>query len=160
MADQQTETEKVTPRRRYARSQEQEEASRITHLFQYDDRQAGRATGILSRIWRIMLSELNINNDNYPMLLSKYLEKRQLDAKKDTRAINTLRGNLNRQFAGPNMSFNVFLRALRVLRVDWLRIDITIGRGNKRSVHSIEVSDFEGYMSQYEQTVVDQEEES
>lgn len=157
MADQQ---DTITPpRKRFARSQEPSDVSRVTHLFDYDDRQAGAATGILSRLWRIMLSELNINNDNYPMLLGSYLDKRMRNGKKDSRAINTLRGNLNRQLAMPNMSFNVFLRALRVLRVDWIRIDITIGRGTKRTSHSIEVSDFDGYMTQYEQTVAEQEDD-
>ena len=94
MADQQDLN--TPPRRRYARTQEASDVSRVTHLFDYDDRQAGAATGILSRLWRIMLAELNINNDNYPMLLGGYLDKRMKNGKKDARAINTLRGNLNR----------------------------------------------------------------
>jgi len=147
-------------RRRYARTTQQDDsATRINHLFNYDDRKAGQATGILSRLWRIMLVELNINNDNYPMLMTKYLDKRLKPANKNMRAINTLRGNLNRQLAMPNMSWNVFLRALRVLRVDWIRIDITIGRGGKKTQHTIEVSDFEGFMDQYEQTIEDGQEE-
>lgn len=154
MADQQT----PSTRKRLARTQDNMDATRVTHLFEYDDRRAGSATGILSRLWRIMLSELNINNDNYPMLMTKYLNSRLKDkGSGDTRAANTLRGNLNRQLAMPNMSFNVFLRALRVLRVDWIRIDVTIGRGQKKTMHSIEVSDFNGYMDQYEQTVQEQD---
>lgn len=146
-------------RKKYARSHQDSEATRISHLFDYDDRRVGSATGILSRIWRIMLAELNINNDNYPMLMTRYLDKRLKPGNKNVRAVNTLRGNLNRQLAMPNMSFNVFLRALRVLRVDWLRIDITIGRGGKKTQHSIEVTDFEVFMDQYEETIDDEQEE-
>lgn len=146
-------------RKRYMRTTQDDEATRINHLFDYDDRKVGSATGILSRLWRIMLAELNINNDNYPMLMTKYLDKRLKAGNRNVRALNTLRGNLNRQLAMPNMSFNVFLRALRVLRVDWLKIDITIGRGGKKTMHSIEVTDFEGFMNHYEQTIEDGQEE-
>lgn len=100
--------------------------------------------GILARLWRQILKDLNIK----PIQFENYLTDFIVSAKKNgadnnvTRSIT--RGNLRREFEKPTMTFKVFIKGMNFLKVKKLRIGVdAVRRNNVTSTHitSIDLSD-------------------
>jgi hypothetical protein len=86
----------------------------IKEILQRDDKYASEAKGTPSRLARNFMNVIDIKPDNWFTMLNNYLLRPQSMVAYDARARNTKRGNLNRQTALPNMSYNVFEQLLAV----------------------------------------------
>lgn len=101
------------------------------------------ANGILARLFRTILLDLNIGPSRFGALLQQYiLDPRNgvADNKKDQ---TSARGNLNKEFYKPQMTWKVFLKAMRFLRIKKIVFVVELhhsGLGNKTTVHSAEVN--------------------
>lgn len=116
---------------------------KIMELLTLPDRGANEPdgpNGILARLFRIILWQLNIT----PMRFGKYMNDYIHDKRnriKDTRSAHTsARGNLMKELGKPEMTFKVFMKGLRFIKV--VRIEFIIKAHHPNgttTVHATEV---------------------
>jgi len=101
------------------------------------------ANGVLARLFRIILLDLNVTPSRFGSLLQHYiLDPRNgvADNKKDQ---TSARGNLTKEFYKPQMTWKVFLKAMRFLRIKKIVFVVELhhsGPGDKTTLHSTEVN--------------------
>ena len=80
--------------------------------------------GALAKLWRRMLSDLRINGFRFSVLMDKYLRdpKNHVPNNKSDRTSN--RGNFNKEFSHPQMSWKVFCKGMKFLLVDDMEITV------------------------------------
>ncbi len=82
--------------------------------------------GIIARLWRIMLLDLNINGSQFEVLLNDFI----INAKRtiaDNRVAKLFtRGNLRRELERPEMTFKVFIKGLKVLKMKHLKLAVEL----------------------------------
>lgn len=97
-------------------------------------------TGILSRLWRTVLLETEITPGQYDLLLREASTRaRQLS--NDSRLSKTLSvANLRRELDSPSITWKVFVKGLRILRLTkiTLAIKVTHSTGVEKW-HSVDV---------------------
>jgi len=99
------------------------------------------SNGVLSRLWRQMLKDMNIGPSKFGALLQSYIldpRNRVPNNRKDQ--IST-RGNLTKEFARPQMTWKVFCKALRFLNINKIKFVIEAYHANGQvSLHSTMVN--------------------
>lgn len=80
--------------------------------------------GTLSKLWRVMLKDLHVSGYKFSTLMKHYVENPKNWSKKrgDDHADN--RGNLNKEFSNPTMSWKVFCKCMKFLQVVEFRLTI------------------------------------
>lgn len=96
--------------------------------------------GVLSRLFRKMLLDLGIMPPKFGSFLQDYIIDTQRNIPNNKRDQTSMRGNLTKEFAKPQMTWKVFCKALRFLQI--IKIDLVIkayhGNG-MTTLHSTEV---------------------
>lgn len=92
--------------------------------------------GILARLWRQILRDINVRPSRFEMLLSDFIN----DAKRkvpDNRVSKLFtRGNLRRELERPTMTFKVFMKGIKMLNVAKIRIAVELEFGSgKKTLH-------------------------
>lgn len=90
----------------------------IREILQHDTKYEHEARGIPSMLARNFMNQEDIKPDTWFSLLNNYLLRPQSMVAYDARARNTKRGNVNRQTALTNMSWNVFDQLLAIGNVE------------------------------------------
>lgn len=70
-------------------------------------------SGLLSKLFRIMLRDLGIGGYRFSLLMEKFLNDPSNSVPANLRDRTSNRGNLNKEFSNSQMSFKVFCKALR-----------------------------------------------
>lgn len=95
--------------------------------------------GLLARLFRQILQDRNISEADFGGMINKYiLENRQ--AIEDDPAewdLVSARGNFIKELAGESMSLKVFLKGLKMLGVEDLKLSAELIGGGQRTVHSV-----------------------
>jgi hypothetical protein len=98
------------------------------------------AVGMLSRLFRTMLKDLDIGGYQFNMLMAKFLNDPQNKIPENKRDQTSNRGNLNKEFQKGTMTWKVFCKAMRFLQVRGFKLTIEARRANGRvTSHSVEV---------------------
>lgn len=100
------------------------------------------ANGILSKIFRQILSDLGIIPMKWNKLMNDYLNDPKNRVPKDSRGKSSTRGNLNKELHKPDMTWSNFEKAIKFLNP--IKAEFTIKLtwfGNKTTVHSINVGE-------------------
>jgi hypothetical protein len=82
------------------------------------------AWGLLSKLWRIFLKENHVSGYRFWMLMDRYLNDPKNRTKKNNSEHSDNRGNLNKEFSNPTMSWKVFCKALRFAQIIEFRVTL------------------------------------
>lgn len=93
--------------------------TQIQGMLRAEDKGISEASGILSRMLRIIMWERDTTPLSYSVLMRKWLE--QLT---DVNDVISERGNMNKEMYKPNMTFHSFIKALVFHRVKRFKIII------------------------------------
>jgi hypothetical protein len=80
--------------------------------------------GLLSKLWRIFLKENHVSGYRFWMLMDRFLNDPKNRSKKNNKEHADNRGNLNKEFSNPAMSWKVFCKALRFAQIIEFRITL------------------------------------
>jgi hypothetical protein len=97
--------------------------------------------GVLPRLFRQILADRNIKFPQWGILMHDFLTDARNDPPKNKKDQTSMRGNLTKEFTRPQMTWKVFCKALRFLKV--VKIDIAIRayyEDGRESVHSTSVN--------------------
>lgn len=83
----------------------------------------GSVGGILARLYRTILHDLGITTDRYEALMTRYIQKAQLDPNRKDKA--AARAGLSKELLKESMTWKTLIKGINFLGV--LRIDIRIG---------------------------------
>lgn len=89
--------------------------------------------GVLARLYRRILANLNINGGVWNALMFDYLSNPDNRIPTNQKDRTSIRGNIIRELARPQMTWKVFFKGLRFIQV--VEFDITVGlklRNGKR----------------------------
>jgi hypothetical protein len=102
------------------------------------------ANGVLSRLFRQMLLDLNIGPSRFGSLLQEYILDPRNGVPNNKKDQTSMRGNLTKEFSRPQMTWKVFCKALRFLQIKKIEFVIKAHhRIGKSTIHS-SVVDFGG----------------
>lgn len=98
-------------------------------------------TGVLSRLFREMLGDLNISIMVWSTLMNDYLNDRRHKIPRNRHDMASVQGNLTKELIRDKMTWKVFCKGLRFLQVVRFQISIKAYRANGSStIHSINVN--------------------
>jgi len=96
--------------------------------------------GVLARLWRQINLDLGVGGNRFEILLTDFIAsaKRNIPASRVSRHFT--RGNLRRELEKNTMTFKVFMKALRFLKITKVKFAVELTHSNgKVSVHATEV---------------------
>jgi hypothetical protein len=96
----------------------------LKQILEHDTKEVSKAKGVLSRLLRVLMFEWGINPKAYNSYMTKWLTNPANGVYKDSNERSTVRGNINKEFARPNISWSVIMKAFRFFAV-W-RVDLRI----------------------------------
>ena len=110
----------------------------VSDILEAQCKLASSAKGGLSRIWRQTLFEMDISVSQWGSAMNILLDECGYRKKSTKKKANT-RGNLKKELAKSSMSIKVFLKGMRILRIDDLVFTLTMKRkGEDRfTIHEI-----------------------
>lgn len=109
-------------------------------FFTSPDKQAKQAKGVLSRLFRLILRDLDVNWSFFNKLMKRYLDDPRNGVANNSKDRSSHRGNLTKELRRPKMTWNVFMKGIRFLGPKWCTLTIDLGWASGRvSRHSITV---------------------
>lgn len=94
--------------------------------------------GILAKLWRVILHDLNINYPQFEQLLSNYIIASRASVEDNRIARLITKGNLRRAFERPSMTFKSFFKGMKLLRIKKIRIAVELTHhNNKTTLHEV-----------------------
>lgn len=119
--------------------------NKITQLLTDPNKGISRTSGVngvLSRLFRIMLLDLNINAMRWGVLMHSFINDVRNGVPNNKRDQTSIRGNLTKEFARPQMTWKVFCKAMRFLNVTGLQITVVATHANKpnQTIHTTSVN--------------------
>ena len=107
-----------------------------------DDRLEGAAVGILSRLFRKILSDLNITPLVWNKMMNAYLDDPRNRVPRHSRGRSSTRGNVNKELRKANMTWNNFEKGMRFLNPisSKFSVDLT-WRSGKQSSHTLSMGE-------------------
>jgi hypothetical protein len=96
--------------------------------------------GIVARLWRTILSDLNIRPGKFELLLTEFIINAKSKVADDRVSKLFTRGNLRRELERPTMTIKVFMKGIKMLRVTKFKIAVELEFSNgKKTLHSTSV---------------------
>ncbi len=97
-------------------------------------------TGVLSRLWRVILMNLGMKPESYEMSLLETSKRAKQYANSDRLSKTMGIANLRRELDSPTMTWKVFVKGLRIIRVVkvTLSVNLTFSTGVE-TTHSVDV---------------------
>lgn len=119
--------------------------NKLIQILTSPDKGVNRTTGVngvLSRLFRQMLLDLNINPMQWGVLMHTFINDVRNGVPNNKRDQTSIRGNLTKEFARPQMTWKVFVKAMRFLHITSLKITVEATRAGKPnpSVHTVNVN--------------------
>ena len=118
--------------------------NKITQLLTSPDKGVNRTTGVngvLSRMFRIMLLDNGINPMRWGVLMHSFINDVRNGVPNNKRDQTSIRGNITKEFARPQMTWKVFVKAMRFLHIVHLKITIEATHAGKPNptIHTVNV---------------------
>jgi hypothetical protein len=114
--------------------------SAIIRLLQSPNKEKNQTTGvggILAGLWRQILFDLDISYNQWNVLMTDHLTDPANNIEQNNRAQISERGNMVNELAKPSMTWRLFIKALRFLKVRGLDIQLTLRHANgKKTIHT------------------------
>ena len=80
--------------------------------------------GLLSKLWRVILKENNVTGFRFASLMERFLAENRKPRPDNPKEHFDNRGNLNKEFSNPAMSWKVFCKCMRFMRFTEFRITL------------------------------------
>lgn len=87
----------------------------LNRMLQANDKGASEASGVLAKLWRLILADRKISPLTWNELMKRYLNDPRNGIPADVRERSSARGNLHKELKRPRMTWKVFLKGLRFL---------------------------------------------
>lgn len=84
----------------------------IVRILNSQNKELSSTTSILSKLFRIILADLNVRVSDYNRLVNQWLDDPIYGIPNDSKRRSTIRGNLNKEIVRSDMSMRTFLKAL------------------------------------------------
>jgi len=98
-------------------------------------------SGVLSRLWRQILLDSGITLARYNSIMEAHILDVKNGVPNNKRDQISYRGNMTKELAKPQMSWKVFMKALKFLNITNIELTIACTHSNKRTtVHSTKVN--------------------
>lgn len=94
--------------------------TKLQRMLNAPDKEMGKtygANGVLSRLFRVMLADLNIGGIRFGALLQDYIMDSTHGVPNNKKDQTSIRGNLTKEFSRVQMTWKVFCKALRFLQL-------------------------------------------
>lgn len=88
---------------------------KISRLFSHPEKLIGEADNFLAKLFRIYLVDQNIGLERFNAYVGKWINNPIYGFLKDPSKRSSARGNLNKEILRPNMSPDVFLKAMAAM---------------------------------------------
>lgn len=111
---------------------------KIIHIVNTGFQDAPKATGVLSKLFRKMCKDLNIKAFAWAQLMTNYLNNPANGVANTPKDRSTARGNMNKELIKGQMSWLIFMRAIRffgAVKADFtVKITLADGRSSEHTV--------------------------
>ena len=100
----------------------------MTDILRSPDKQIKRTfggNGVLSRLWRQILLDLGIGPERFGVILQEFVTNPINGIPNNKKDQISCRGNLTKELARPQMTWKVFMKALRFLNIISIEITLT-----------------------------------
>lgn len=116
---------------------------KISRLFSHPEKLIGEADNFLAKLFRIYLVDQNIGLERFNAYVGKWINNPIYGFLKDPSKRSSARGNLNKEILRPNMSPDVFLKAMAAMGNEDVEIVMRARRKGRDTwtEHAIKVSD-------------------
>ncbi|EKD22615.1 MAG: hypothetical protein ACD_84C00038G0012 [uncultured bacterium] len=119
-------------------------SNKLQHMLASPDKgvtKTSGANGVLSRLWRQMLLDLNVGPARFGSLLQEYILDPRNGVPNNKKDQISTRGNLTKEFTRPHMTWKVFCKGLRFLNITKVKFIVEATHGNGRTtIHSTNVN--------------------
>lgn len=96
--------------------------------------------GVLAGLWRNILIDLPVKPMQFEVFLNDFVEHAKRSVPESRVSKHFTRGNLRREFSKPTMTFKVFIKAMRFLKIKHITINVELKHSNgKRTIHQTAV---------------------
>lgn len=112
----------------------------LSELLRDPEKGVGRATNVVSRLWRTILRDNGVNHSQLNTLIHEHIRKDEKSAALSHKRKSQEKGNLIKELENDKMTFKNLMKGLRVLNP--LQVDFTITIKWNRyttSTHTVQV---------------------
>lgn len=116
----------------------------VNTILNDDTKKVKDASGVLSRLFRQILQELNVTPVKWNTLMNAYLSDPRNRVPRDNRGRSSTRGNLNKELCKSNMTWGNLEKAIRFLNP--VKAEFTIKltwHTGKTTVHNLKIGEGE-----------------
>ena len=89
--------------------------------------------GILARLWRTILDDLQVKPNRFEMLLSDFINSAKRGVPEHRISRHFTRGNLRRELEQPTMTFKVFIKGMKFLKIARIRFAVELEHADGRT---------------------------
>jgi hypothetical protein len=118
--------------------------NKITKLLRSYDKGLSKTfgpNGVLSRLWRQILYDLGIGPNQFNLLMHDYLSDPRNGVPNNKKDQTSMRGNMSKELWKPQMTWKVFLKAMRFLQLVKITFTVEAHHANGRiTLHSTDVN--------------------
>lgn len=101
------------------------------------------ATGVLAKLYRQILADLDITPMKFNQLMEKYLQDPKNKIPPDSKNRSSERGNLIKEMRRSDMTWKVFLKCIRFLSPVEMRFEVHLKWGDKKTtIHGVNMKIF------------------
>ena len=99
------------------------------------------STGVLARLFRTMLGNLNITLPRWGQLMTDFIEDASAGIPNNKRDQTSIRGNITKELSRRKMTWKVFCKALRFMQIEKIQLVIEAHHpGGRKTLHSTTVN--------------------
>ena len=114
--------------------------------------------GVLASLWRNILIEIPIKPMQFEVLLNDFVEHAKRSIPENRVSKHFTRGNLRREFSNPTMTFKVFIKAMRFLKIKHITISVELRHSSgRKTLHQTAVDLGDSYLDDLIETPTDDE---
>lgn len=116
---------------------------KMTQLLTSPDKGVNKTpgiNGILSRLFRQLLLDNKIDGMRWGALMSDFIKDARNGIPDNRRDQTSIRGNLTKEFARPQMTWKVFMKALRFIQTTNLKITLEVTHAARKHPSVVSVN--------------------
>lgn len=114
-------------------------SNNFIQVYKEPEKARNKARGILAKLWLQTMIDLGIKPTKLISLIEKYVDDPSNGVPVNGKNRSTERGNMMKQLTRPDMSWKVFLKAIRVLNPRYVRFEVHLGWRGQETIHSVKI---------------------
>lgn len=113
----------------------------MNKLLTDSSKELDKSSNILDVLLRTIFSDLCVGVENWKRLTDQYYKSRLVRTPRNAKDLSSDRNNFNRAIAKGGVTWNNFIRAVRILGAQRIDVSITLyWRNKKRTIHILKIS--------------------